>query len=89
MPRVTNRSWTDDQIKLLLTLIEKGASASRASVALKRPKLAVQTKARQLGKPFQDVRRVRAARLAREAEPMGAPRHVPLAPTHQATKPGG
>jgi len=38
----------------------------RASVALGRPKLAVQNKARQLGKPFPDVREVKAARLARE-----------------------
>ena len=37
------------------------------SVALRRHKRAVQNKARQLGKPFQDVRKVKAARLAREA----------------------
>lgn len=67
MTRVTRRSWTPDQINLLFELIDKGVSAARASVALKRPKLAVQNKARQLGKPFQDVRDVKAARLAREA----------------------
>jgi hypothetical protein len=88
MPRVTSRSWTEDQIKLLVALVESGASASRASVALKRPKLAVQNKARQLGKPFQDVRRAKAARLAREFEPI-RPRHMPASLTHQAAKPSG
>jgi hypothetical protein len=66
MTRVTRRSWTQDQIDLLFALIEKGVSPMRASVALGRPKLAVQNKARQLGKPFPDVREVKAARLARE-----------------------
>jgi len=64
---MTRRSWTQDQIDLLLALVDKGVSPMRASVALRRPKLAVQNKARQLGKPFPDVRDVKAARLAREA----------------------
>jgi hypothetical protein len=72
MTRVTRRSWTSDQVARLLLLIENGASAARASVALKRPKLAVQNKARQLGRPFRDVREVKAARLAREADELQA-----------------
>jgi hypothetical protein len=72
MTRVTRRSWTQDQIDLLCALIEKGVSPMRASVALGRPKLAVQNKARQLGKPFPDVREVKAARLAREAREVEA-----------------
>jgi hypothetical protein len=68
MGRFTSRSWTPEQVALLLSLVERGASPARASAALGRPKLAVQNKARQLGRPFQDVRTVRAARLAREAE---------------------
>ena len=67
MTRITRRSWTPEQIDLLRALIDQGASPARASVALKRPQLAVQNKARQLGKPFPDIRNVRAARLAREA----------------------
>jgi hypothetical protein len=67
MNRVTCRRWTTEQIELLRSLVESGASAARASVVLKRPKLAVQNKARQLGRPFPDVRGVKAARLAREA----------------------
>jgi hypothetical protein len=67
MTRVMCRRWTSEQIELLRRLVESGASAARASVVLKRPKLAVQNKARQLGRPFPDVRNVKAARLAREA----------------------
>jgi hypothetical protein len=65
--RVTRLTWTSDQITQLISLIERGVSPARASVVLRRPKLAVQNKARQLGKPFRDVREVKAARLAREA----------------------
>jgi hypothetical protein len=85
MTRVTSRSWTSDQISLLLSLVEKGASSARASAALRRPKLAVQTKARQLGKPFKDVRTVKATRLAREAEVLKA---IQLRghPQHKASK---
>ena len=72
MTRVTRRSWTQDHIDLLFALIDKGVSPMRASVALGRPKLAVQNKARQLGKPFPDVREVRAARLEREARELKA-----------------
>jgi hypothetical protein len=72
MTRVTRRSWTQDQINLLFALIDKGESPMRASVALRRPKLAVQNKARQLGKPFPDVREVKAARRAREARELAA-----------------
>jgi hypothetical protein len=72
MTRVTSRSWTQDHIDLLFALIDKGVSPTRASVALRRPKLAVQNKARQLGKPFPDVREVKAARLEREARELKA-----------------
>ena len=89
MPRITSQSWTDDNIKLLFALVEKGASATRASVALKRPKLAVQNKARQLGKPFPDVRVVKAARLAREAESTGRLRPRPLPHSRQGAEDNG
>ncbi len=67
MTHVSRRSWTSEQIELLVALVQKGVSPARASVALKRPKLAVQNKARQLGKPFPPARDVKAARLAKEA----------------------
>jgi hypothetical protein len=75
MSRVTRRSWTTEQIELLVSLIQKGISPARASVALRRPKLAVQNKARELGRPFPDVRDVKAARLAREAAELEAIKH--------------
>jgi hypothetical protein len=67
VPRITRYSWTVEQLKLLCELVESGASSARTSVVLKRPRLAVQNKARQLGRPFADSRKVRALRLAREA----------------------
>jgi hypothetical protein len=68
MPRITCRSWTAEQIKLLCALVERGISPARASVVLKRPRLAVQNKARELGKPFAGSRKVRAMRLTKEAD---------------------
>jgi hypothetical protein len=72
MVRVTRRTWTPEQIRILLALVGKGVSAVRASIILGRPKQAVQNKARQLGKPFRDVREVKAARLAREGSQVQA-----------------
>jgi hypothetical protein len=68
MPRITRRSWTAEQIKLLCELVERGVSPARASVVLKRPRLAVQTKAREMGRPFTGSRQARAILLTREAE---------------------
>jgi hypothetical protein len=50
MVRLSRLSWTPEQIELLLTLVQKGVSAARASVVLKRRQVAVKNKARQLGK---------------------------------------
>jgi hypothetical protein len=72
MVRVAGRIWTPEQISTLLALVKKGVSPVRASIILGRPKQAVQNKARQLGKPFRDVREVKAARLAREASQVQA-----------------
>jgi len=68
MPRITCRSWTAEQIKLLCALVDRGVSPARASVVLKRPRLAVQNKARELGRPFAGARQVRAMRLTKEAD---------------------
>jgi hypothetical protein len=72
MVRTSRRNWTSEQIELLLALIQKGVSPARASVVLKRPQQAVQNKARQLGRPFPDVRDTRAAWRARELEQVEA-----------------
>ena len=68
MPRITCRSWTAEQITLLGALVDRGVSPARASVVLKRPRLAVQNKARELGRPFAGARQVRAMRLTKEAD---------------------
>jgi hypothetical protein len=72
VPRITCRSWTVEQIELLRALVDGGVSPARASVVLRRPRLAVQSKARELGRPFADPRQVRAMRLAREAKELKA-----------------
>jgi hypothetical protein len=61
-----DRFTTLEQIELLQALVNKGVSPARASVVLKRPKQAVQSKAREIGTPFPDSRLVKAARQARE-----------------------
>jgi hypothetical protein len=64
-PRVA--PWTPVQVARLGALIDAGASAVRSSAAMKRSIISVQTKARQIGKPFPSVRAVKRARLAKEA----------------------
>ncbi len=56
----TNKTWTPEQDAKLLDLISKGGTAARASAALKRTTVAVQTRARVLGKPFKSLRAARA-----------------------------
>jgi hypothetical protein len=86
MVRVSRRSWTPEQIELLLALVDKGVSPARASVILKRPQLAVQNKARQLGRSFPGVRDVRAARRARELEQVESIKRHNAADGHSADR---
>jgi hypothetical protein len=46
------RPWTEDDVKRLRGLVASGASAARASVALKRSIAITKNKARDLGIPF-------------------------------------
>jgi hypothetical protein len=46
MPRLTNLSWTEEDIKRLCELADAGASLFRASAALKRPMESVRKKKR-------------------------------------------
>ena len=68
MPRITCRSWTAEQITLLRALADGGVSPARASVVLKRSRLAVQSKARELGTPFGDFRQVQARLVRKTSE---------------------
>jgi hypothetical protein len=70
-PRQTmkcNRAWDEEQISKLKTLSIGGASLLRAAAALRRPKLAVQSKARELGFPFIGVREGKRRQQAKCAE---------------------
>ena len=60
--------WTEEEIELLRRLRKKGASATRAAVALKRAKNHVRTKARELGIPFETVRATRKSQRRKERE---------------------
>jgi hypothetical protein len=50
-----SKPWTSEEDELIRSLVAKGASAFRASAALKRSKQAVATRARTLGCPFQTI----------------------------------
>ena len=60
-------AWTEDQICILTDLIDRKISLARASVILKRPQISVQKQARKIGKPFRDIREIKAALKASEA----------------------
>jgi hypothetical protein len=64
MMRFTKTPWTDAEIERLKALIASGATLLRASVALKRPKHSVQSKARALGTPFPNALTERKKRRA-------------------------
>jgi len=52
MRRPLARPWTEEDTALLRRLVASGASAARASVAMKRNKRNLMIKARELGTPF-------------------------------------
>jgi hypothetical protein len=54
--------WSESDAERLKALIASGASALRASVALKRSLSVVKLKARELGVPFQSEAELRAKR---------------------------
>jgi hypothetical protein len=61
------RPWTEEDIAKLKRLQASGASAARASVALKRSRQYVKEKARALGVPFMTMRERRKRQAGREA----------------------
>ena len=64
--RKLTRPWTDEDTELLKRLHASGASALRASLALKRNKTRVMGKARELGIPFLSVRERKKRQTERE-----------------------
>lgn len=63
--RVTKRTWTPEQMEKLRELIEQGASANRASVALGRTRGGVMAQARRMGLTFKSDKKQRAASAER------------------------
>jgi hypothetical protein len=61
-------AWSPAQLERLVALVDGGASPARAAAALGRKMIPVQNMARRIGKPFEDVRKVKRERMAREAE---------------------
>jgi hypothetical protein len=70
------RGWTNEECERLIQFVNTGASAARASVALRRTMKSVQCQARKLGKPFPTLR---AARRQRQAKLEAAMRTGPPA----------
>lgn len=60
MPK--KKVWSESDAERLKTLVASGASALRASVALKRSLSVVKLKARELGVPFRSEAELRAQR---------------------------
>jgi len=57
--RLITKTWTPEDIARLISLADSGATVLRAAAALGRPATAVQSKARELGKPLVGVRKSR------------------------------
>ena len=66
--RNLSRRWTEEDDALLRELVSAGASASRASVAMKRNRGNVMLRARRLGTPFPTLRAQRVKRMRAEEE---------------------
>jgi hypothetical protein len=64
------RVWTDDEVAKLSSMIERGVSAQRAAVSLKRPLDSIKKRAKDLGKPFEKE----AHRKKRLKQILGTPR---------------
>jgi hypothetical protein len=77
MRRPLARPWTEDDTALLQRLVASGASAARASVAMKRNKGNLMVKARELGMPFltpREQRKMQARAEEHQRQKHGTPR---------------
>jgi hypothetical protein len=70
--RKLSRPWSDDDTALLKKLHASGASALRASIALKRSKPYIMARARDLGIAFASMRDRKKAQAERERAAMAA-----------------
>ena len=75
--------WSESDTARLRTLIASGASALRASVALKRSLSVTKLKARELGVPFQSEAELRAKRRRIFQNSTDGPRLPARLPIHE------
>ena len=66
MSQLNKRPWSEEDLERLKALVLAGASAVRASVALKRPLKVVKLRARKLGVPFQHDNELRKERQRKQ-----------------------
>lgn len=74
MRKSITKIWSDEDIARWSRMIDAGASISRCSVALDCPTSSVRIQARKMGKPFPDIRLVKARQRTKIAE---AERNLP------------
>ena len=77
MRKLLSRPWTEEDTALLQRLVATGASAARASVAMRRNKGNLVAKARELGTPFmtlREQRKVQAEAEEQQRQEQGLPR---------------
>jgi len=55
-------TWTDEEQKTLIAMIQAGVSARRIAVRMKRPLHSIKVRAKDLGKPFPDERDLKRER---------------------------
>ena len=77
------RVWSESDAELLRGLIASGASALRASVALKRSLSVTKLKARELGVPFPSEAELKAKRRRIFQNSTDGPRHCARLPIHE------
>lgn len=80
---VRKKVWSESDAERLRALIASGASALRASVALKRSLSVTKLKARELGVPFPSEAELRAKRRRIFQNSTDGPRISALLPIHE------
>jgi hypothetical protein len=68
MTHVTNRTWMPDDLRLLQEMADRGVSAARAAVALRRSINSIKIQAKKIGRPFPDERVLKRERRSREQQ---------------------
>ena len=77
-PKSITRAWSHEELQKLVQAVDAGLTPFRAGVKLKRSAIAVQCKARDIGKPFKTICELKRELKAKiDAAAMIAAHHVP------------